>query len=407
MFRKALSLATVFTLFAALAPAADSPRFRGPEGSGVYSETGLLSAWPEGGPKMLWSTDGLGATYSSVTVVDGKIYTTGLADKKGSVYALDLDGKLLWETEYGPEYDGRGYPGTRTTPTVAGGSLYLLSSLGSAVAIDAETGEVRWKVDLFERFSGRNTYFGLAESPLLVDDKVIFTPGGPDASVVALNPENGETLWTTKGLGDGPAYCTPRLFDNGTHRQIITMVAKNLVGIDPDTGAVLWKQPSEVNYDIHAVSPEFIGNDIYISHGYGQGGKLYRLADDGRSVTERWVEESLDIHHGGAIVKDGHIYGAASNGTWAALDAKTGEIAAEIRRLGKGSLAYADGRLYGYTEDGKVALVNPDPEDFREISSFKVEAGSGHHWSHPVVSGGVLYVRHGEVLMAFDVRAAG
>lgn len=398
--------ALALLLAAGSALAADSPRFRGPQGDGVLSESGLLSAWPAGGPEMLWSAEGLGASYATVSVVNGRIYTTGMSAGKGSVYALDLDGKQVWQTEYGPESDGRGYPGTRTTPTFHEGRLYLLSSLGRAVALDAQTGKPVWQVDLFERFKGKNTYFGVAESPLVVDGKVLFTPGGPDASVVALDPKTGETLWASKGLSDGPAYCTPRLFDNGEHRQIITLVAENLVGLDPDTGKVLWRHPVKVEYDIQAVSPEFVGDGIYISHGYGQGGRMLELAADGRSVTRKWTEPKLDIHHGGAIVRDGHIYGAASNGDWIVINAESGKIVAEIKRLGKGSLAHADGRLYGYTEEGKVVLVDPDPEAFRSISSFEITLGSGNHWSHPVISEGVLYIRHGGVLMAFDVKAA-
>ncbi len=405
MYCKSLSLALASALVAHLAVAADTPRFRGPNGDGIFAEAGLLAAWPEDGPELLWTAEGLGETYASVSVAGGRLYTTGLTGMSGSVFAFDLEGKLLWKTEYSAEFDGRGYPGTRTTPTVADGNLYVFSALGTAVALDAESGEVRWKVDLFDKFDGRNTYFGAAESPLVVDGKVILTPGGPDASVVALDGATGETVWASKGLGDSPGYCTPRLFDNGKHRQIVTLVAKHLVGLDPATGNVEWRQPVTAEYDIHAVSPEFIGDSIYISHGYNQGGRLFQLAADGKSVTETWAEGKLDVHHGGAIVLDGKIYGAASNGTWFALNGESGEIAAEIKRLGKGSMAYADGRLYGYTEKGEVILVDPDPAGFKKISSFEITRGSGHHWSHPVISGGVLYIRHGGVLMAYDVKA--
>ncbi len=405
MSRKPLLIALATVATAQLAFAADSPRFRGPEADGVFHESGLLSSWPEGGPKLLWAYEGLGESYASVTISDGKLYTTGMTEQRGSAYALDAEGKPLWVKEYSAEFDGRGYPGTRTTPTVADGSLYLLSSLGKAVALDAASGAVRWEVDLFETFEGKNTYFGVAESPLLVDGKVIFTPGGPDASVVALDPKNGETVWRSKGLGDGPGYCTPRLYENGDRRQIVTLVAKHLVGLDPANGNVLWRQPIEVNYDIHAVSPVFHGDLIYVSHGYKQGGRAFQLAGDGRSVTPKWTEEKLDVHHGGAVVVDGRIYGAASNGTWYALDAETGAIVAEIPRLGKGAVVYADGRLYGYTEKGEVVLVDPDPKNFKVVGSFEITRGSGNHWSHPVVANGVLYVRHGEALMAFDVKS--
>ncbi|RMH18942.1 MAG: alcohol dehydrogenase [Acidobacteria bacterium] len=384
--------------------AADSPQFRGPNRDGIFPETGLLKSWPEGGPKLLWMAEGLGESYASVSVADGRIYTTGKHDQRGSVYAFDLDGKLLWRKEYGAEHSGNGYPGTRTTPTVDDGRLYLLSSAGLATAIDAESGDVVWQVDVFDAFGGSNIYFGVAESPLVDGPRVIFTPGGKDAAVVALDKKTGDAVWTSKGLSDKAAYCSPRLFDDGERRQIITLVSQHLVGIGPETGEVLWRHPIKVNYDIHANSPIFAGDSIYVSHGYGQGGRLFQLAADGRSVSEKWREEKLDVHHGGAVLIDGRIYGAASKKDWYCLDAASGEIAASIRRLGKGSVIYADGRLYGYLESGDVVLVDPDPANFQVVSRFKITQGSGQHWSHPVISDGVLYVRHGDVLLAFDVK---
>lgn len=400
-------LALALVLAAPLAFADDVPRFRGAESDGIFAATGLLQTWPEGGPKMLWEASGLGESYASMTLVDGRIYTTGLAEGRGSVIALDDSGKLLWKQDYGAEFDGRGYPGTRNTPTVDGGRLFTLSSLGKAVSLDAATGKIRWEVELLEKFGGKNTYFGMAEQPLVVDGKVIYTAGGKDASLVALDLDSGETLWQSKGLSDNSAYSSPRLFDDGKRRQIITLVAKSMVGVDPADGRVLWRQPLEKQYDIQANSPVFHGDTIYVSHGYDQGGHAFQLAADGNSVKELWSEPDLDVHHGGALVRDGHIYGAASNGTWYALDAGTGKPAASIRRLGKGAMVYADGRLYGYTEKGEVVLVDPDPGNFKVVSSFQITQGEGNHWSHPVIASGTLYVRHGDVLMAYDVRAGG
>lgn len=392
--------------------------FRGPDGSGVYPEKGLLEAWPEGGPKELWFTEVLGEGFASATVAGGRIYTTGMSEQKGSLYAFDLAGKLLWQREYGAAHSGSGFPGTRTTPTVEGDTVYLLSSMGKAAAFDAASGELRWEVDVLETFGGSNVYFGVSESPLIVDDKVIFTPGGKDASVVALDKATGKTVWASKGLSESSAYCTPRLYENGGERQIVTFVAKHLVGIDPAKGDVLWRWGSKVEYDIHATSPVFYKNMIYVSHGYDQGGHLLELVDetcpksgenDGEAedcspIREKWSDDNLDVHHGGVVVVDGRIYGAASGKTWYCLDGETGKVEASIRRLGKGSVIYADGMLYGYMEDGKVLLVNPDPSDFRAVSSFKIGRGSGHHWAHPTLADGVLYIRHGEALMAFDVK---
>ncbi|MEM7350553.1 MAG: PQQ-binding-like beta-propeller repeat protein [Acidobacteriota bacterium] len=404
MFRKVLFEVLALALVAQLALAADSPSFRGPDNDGQFAESGLLKSWPDGGPKLLWEAEGLGESYASVAVVGGKVFTTGMTAEKGTAYAHDLQGKRLWAKEYGAEFNGKGYPGTRSTPTVVGDSLYLLSALGQAVAMDTETGATRWQVGLLDKYKGENIYFGVSENPILVDGKLIFTPGGPNASLVALDPDTGQEVWKTEGLSDGAAYCTPRLMEAGKHRQIVTLVSKHMVGIDPETGKVLWRQPASVEYDIHATSPVFHGNGIYISHGYDQGGKLYELAADGKSVSEKWSEAKLDIHHGGAVVVGDHIYGAASKKTWYALDAATGEIAASIRRLGKGAVVHADGLLYGYLEDGSVVLVDPDPANFKVISSFEITRGSGQHWSHPVISDGVLYIRHGEVLMAYDIK---
>lgn len=390
---------------------AESLNFRGTDGSGVFQAEGLMKSWPEGGPRQLWTAKGLGEGFASVSVAAGKIYTTGMTEQKGSVFAFDVKGKLLWTTETGPEHSGNGFPGTRTTPTIDGKTLYLHTSMGKAVALNADTGESRWEVDLLSKFEAENIYFGMSESPLVVDGKVIFTPGGKDASLVALDKKTGEPVWTTGGLSDSSAYCSPRLFGEGKNRQIITLVAKHLVGIDPATGEVLWRHASEVEYDIHSTAPVFSGNLIYLTHGYKQGGLALELLEDCKgeekckfSARQKWLNKELDVHHGGAVFKDGHIYGAASGKTWYALNGQTGEIAASIKRLGKGSVVYADGLLYGYMESGNVVLVNADPADFRAISSFEIKLGEGHHWAHPVIDAGVLYIRHGDALMAFSIR---
>ena len=408
-FRAFTAITAFFTLSLAGAPlvAADSPQFRGPARDGIFSATGLVDSWPDGGPKLLWSVSGLGETYASMSVADGKVFTTGKHDESGTLFAFDLAGKRLWSTVYGSEHSGSGYPGSRSTPTYDHGTLFLLSSAGDAVAVDATDGSIRWKVNVLERFSGENIYFGLSESPLIDGNRVVLTPGGKDAAVVALDKKSGETVWTSKGLSEKSAYCSPVIWETGKHRQLVTMTAKHMVGLDPESGSILWKTPMNVDYDIHATSPVFMGDLVYVSHGYDQGGMAFRLAADGRSVTSAWSEEKLDIHHGGAVLVDGHIYGASSKKNWFALDAETGEIRGTIPRLGKGAVVYADGLLYGYVESGDVVLVDPNPAKFRVVSRFKVDAGDGQHWSHPVIAGKVLYIRHGDVLMAYDIANAG
>ena len=405
MLKYARSLVSISAIFlvglASAALAADSPQFRGPDRSGIFPAEGLLASWPEAGPTKLWTAAGLGMGFASVSVADGRIYTTGMADGKGSVFALDTHGKRQWTADYGAVHDGGGYPGTRTTPTYHDGMLYILTSLGKAMALDAKTGETRWEVDLVRTYRGRNIRWGFTESPLVVDDKVVYTPGNT-STVIALDRKTGELAWSTSGLRDMSAYCSPRLFDDGKRRQIVTMVQRHMVGIDPADGGILWQQDYPGRWDIHAVSPVFEGSLIYVSDGYGQGGKMFELAADGKSVKLVWEDSDLDIHHGGAVMTGGRIYGAADNGTWYALDAKTGEVQGEIRRLGKGSVVYADGRLYGYTERGDVLLV--DPVSFEVVGRFKNTDGDGQHWSHPVIADGVLYLRHGDTLTAFDLK---
>ncbi len=403
--RLTLILVAALVLFSWAAGAADSPQFRGPERDGRFADEGLMRSWPEGGPQKLWSAAGLGEGYASVSVVGDRIYTTGQKDDQGFALALDTGGKLLWSRGYGAIHDGSGYPGTRTTPTWDDGSLYLLSSMGRALAVDAKSGEVRWQVDLLKTYKGRNISWGVTESPLVLDELVIFTPGG-EAALVALDKETGNRVWTTPGIGDTSAYCSPRLFDDGKRRQIVTMTQRHVLGVDPQSGALLWKRGHPGEWDIHAVSPLFQGSAIYVSDGYKKGTKRLELAADGKSVAEKWTTKELDVHHGGMVLVDGRLYGAASNGTWYALDAVTGEVAASLHKAGKGAVVYADGRLYGYTEKGEVVLVDPDPASFEIISSFKVTEGGGRHWAHPVIAGGVLYVRHGDVLMAYDVKAS-
>ena len=392
---------TLLAVVASADPVDDSPQFRGPDRSGVFSSENLLKSWPRGGPDHLWSASGLGDGVSSVSVVDGRIYTAGMTNNRGSILAFDLAGKQLWKTEYVAIPLERGYPGVRTTPTYDDGAVYIMSALAKAAAFDAISGEILWQRDL----PNNHVTWGIAESPLVVDDKAIFTPGGEAGTMVALDKKTGVEKWVMTELTEASAYCSPRLFDDGRRRQIITLTEAHMIGVDPATGKLLWKVAYPARYSIHAVSPVFAGGSIYVTDGYGQGGKLFDLVGDGRSVVLGWEDEELDVQHGGVVAVLGVIYGAASNGTWHALDIGSGETVNTIRRLGKGSVIYADGMLYGYTEKGEVVLVDPDPRRFDVVSRFEITEGEGHHWAHPVIAGGVLYIRHGDVLMAFDISA--
>lgn len=399
-------------LVSAVALAADWPQFRGPERDGTSPEAGLMKQWPAGGPKELWSYDELGEGYSSVSVADGTIYTCGKEGDQGYLYALDLDGNLKYRVHYGQAWNEKGnYPGTRTAPTVDGDRVYLMSGHGRLSCHDAATGKQLLYVDTLDKFNGRNIRWGIAESVLIDGRKVICTPGGRNATVVALDKMTGETIWTSKGLSQRSAYCSPLLIERGGTRLILTLVEKALAGIDADTGEVYWTVPHEVSYDIQAVSPVYHDGIVYITNGYRKGSHGFALSADGKNIEKKWSERSLDVHHGGVVLIDGDIHGASTRGEWMCLDIATGKVEftdrsdGSDRLVGKGSVIYVDDRLYVYGEKGGVGLVRIKPDGYEMTGSFEIKKGSKEHWAHPAISDGRLYIRHGEVLMCYDIEA--
>jgi len=389
------------------------PQFRGPNRDGKSTETGLLKKWPQEGPKMLWSTQGLGTGYSTVAIANDTIYTTGMVDKKGVLFAFDMNGKLKWKRTYGDEWR-KSSAGVRGTPTVDGDRLYIISGIGEVFCYDAIAGAQKWTVDAFNEFGGKYGSWGIAESPLIDDNNIMCTPGGSRATIVALNKMTGETVWTCLVGNEKSSYCSPILVRRGPNKIVVTMTDEYVLGVDAQTGKLFWKDSQKdqfggENKSINPVSPVHHDGRIYATSGYDDGGAMLALSEDGTGFTRVWVDETLDNHHGGVIYVEGHIYGSNWNGnrdgSWVCLDWNTGKVKYEEQWHNKGAITYADGMLYCYEEkNGNVALVRPTPEKFDVISSFKVELGNGRHWAHPVVSGGVLYIRHGDVLMAYDVK---
>ena len=401
-------------LMTSMAISDDWPQFRGPNRDGKSVEIGLLQQWPDGGPKLLWTTEeDLGVGWSHPIIVNQTIYVTGYFRPEGAIIALDMDGKLKWKKIYGPEWN-RSQPGARSIPTFDNDRLYFFSSVGTLYCYDANTGEKKWDLEAAEKYQGAPPRWAFAESPLIVDDKVFCTPGGKLATMVALNKITGEVIWETKELTDGSAYCSPILIERGGNRIIVTMTNKGVVGIDPDSGKLLWKDPFAEYMDAgmgstNPVSPTYHDGFIYTTAGYHAGGALLRLSPDGTSVTRQWIDTTLDNHHGGVILNDGYIYGSnfLSNekGNWCCLEFKTGKIMYETTWHNKGSMIYADGLLYCYDDArGNLALVKPDPAGFKVVSSFRVTGGTGQHWAHPVISDGILYIRRGKAIMTYDIK---
>lgn len=402
-----LSLAGVLFLIGISANAADSPQFRGPARDGIFPETGLLKAWPEGGPALLWEAKELGAGYSSIAVANGSVYVPGmLGEDDGCIFVLNMDGVLQHKIAYGKETQDKQAPGSRSTPTIDGDRLYFLSGLGVVYCINPATGETVWSVNILERFKAENITWSLAESLLVDGDRVICTPGGPDAGVVALNKTNGETVWAAKGLSDAASYCSPIIYKHGNRRILLTETAKLVVGIDADSGALLWTHDHRTDYDIHAVTPIYCNGLVYYTGGYGSGGGALQLSPDGATVTETWNDKNLDCQHHGVVLLDGYLYGTGHhNNELMCLEMATGKLMWTAKQITQGVVIAADGMLYVYEgpKAGVVSLVKATPAGFERTGSFKVMEGFGKHWAHPVIAGKRLYIRHGDVLLAYDI----
>ncbi|MHC4175281.1 MAG: PQQ-like beta-propeller repeat protein [Planctomycetota bacterium] len=391
----------------------DWSQFRGPNRDGKSAETGLLKKWPQAGPKLLWSVGGLGIGFSSVAVTGGFVYTTGMIDSEGFLFAYDLAGNLKWKESYGPEWTGS-YKGTRTTPTVDGQRAYVFSGTGIMVCFNAETGEKIWQVDTLTKFDGKNIRWGMSGSPLIDGRKVYCTPGGKKGAVVALDKMTGRTIWATTGLDELSAYCSATLIERGTNRLLINLIQKSIVCIDADTGKLIWREPYETPSDTGSVTPVYEDGCLYVTSAiereFRRGGVMFELSANGTSVTEKWNDQILDSGHGGVVLVDGYLYGSTFDGIpkgdWICLDWNTGKVMYEATWNGnKGSIIYADGMLYCYDENtSDVALVKPSPKRFDIVSSFRVTEGTGKHWAHPAISDGRLYIRHGDALMAYDIK---
>jgi outer membrane protein assembly factor BamB len=407
---KRLAACLVIGALSAIVHGADCPRFRGPAGDGIFPETGLLKQWPQAGPKLLWSVKGLGQGFSSAVVVKDAVYVTGMAgDHQGFLFAFGLDGSPKWKTPYGPEMGASGpmKAGTRGTPAVDGDQIFVMTSFGKLLVFEPARGQLVKTIDLLERFRAAQAKFGFAECVLVDGEKIVCTPGGRDGSLVALDRKTGETLWQTQDVNQPSAYCSARLIRHGEQPMIVTMVEKAVVGIEPDTGKVLWQYAFPTRFDVQPNPPLYHDGMVYICSGGGAGGAMLTLADDGRSVTAVWTDKTLDCQMQGVVVLDGCIYGTAqsANKGLVCLDWKTGKILWNAEQVKQAVVVAADGMLYVYADSGTMYLVKPSPESFQPVSQFTISQGTEEHWAHPTIANGRLYIRHGDTLMVYDIKA--
>lgn len=388
-------------------------QWRGSVRDGHFADTTLLQSWPESGPELIFEVEKIGKGYSSPILVDGTIYTTGMLDTLDYLSAIDFDGNIKWQVSYGRSWN-KSFPDTRSTPTVDDDRIYVQSGTGRLACFNRETGTEIWAVDVDKDFETEYHIWGNSETPLIVDDLVICSPGGKKTSIVAFNKITGELAWQSKSL-DGPrAYASATLYEYNEFRYILAVIGTHILALNPQNGDIVWsyKYFNSEKWDqtglIWTNTPVFHEDEIFLTMGYDYPAVMIKMDSTGTSVSPKFTDQTFDNHHHGVIYHDGHLYGSNwqnnKRGRWICMKWESGEIIYVNEWDTKGAMIMADGLLYCYNEKGNVGIAKADPEGFNIISQFKIKKGAGPHWAHPFIADGKLLIRHGDVLMVYNIK---
>ena len=386
-------------------------QWRGANRDGIYKEKNLLKTWPETGPKLLWLTEEIGNGYSSPVISGNRLFINGEIDSVSHVFAFDLNGKLIWKTPNGKEFFGEGFsasfPGSRSAPTVYNDLIYVCSGLGRIACIEAVSGKEIWAVDMVSELGGKLNMFGYSES-LLVDEKHVYCyPGGIETNLAALDKLNGKIVWTSKALNDAVSFCSPMDVKLKEINILVTLSHEYLMGIDMRNGEVLWsvKEDSVKLEGEYCNTPVQSGRFIYEVSGVEKGTGAFKLelARDGKSVKEVWRNTKVKNAISGLVIVGDKLYCSTDEKKIKCLDVNSGIVVDSIPNL-RGSIIYADDHLYCYSDNGYVNLIKPSDGNIEVVSKFKVEKGTKEHFAHPVIANGVLYIRHGNALMAYQIK---
>lgn len=400
-------------LFPFISIAQITTQWRGAERRGVYPGNGLLQSWPAEGPRLIRIYEGIGNGYGSPTVAGDQLLIAGEVNDTAFLFAFNANGELLWRSDFGMEWVVN-YKGSRCAPTVVDDLVYVTSGLGELACFETKTGIKRWSANYLSELHGASPLFGFAEAPLVHGNLVFATPGGPDTNVVALDRFTGELKWICRGKGEVQGYNSPILIRLPERTILALFTAYSFLGIDTRTGKLLWsheqlniptaeRQPG--NGDTHSNSAWYEDGFIYYIAGDGNGAVKLELLDEGKKIRQVWRNKSIDNYMGGFVILNDRIYSCTSEKkSLVALDINSGEIVSTLK-IGTGALIWADGKIYYYTQGGKVCLA--DPAKLTEISSFKINRGTNENFAHPVIHDGILYVRHGNVMMAYKIAKDG
>ncbi len=414
MIKYLLTALVLSLLFSCSTSRTELYEWRGAQRMGIYPDKGLLKEWPAEGPRELWTIEELGRGYGSPMFVEDQFYITGEVDSMAWLYCFSLDGEKLWQTSLGKEWV-TSFPGSRSAPTVVDDLLYIGTGMGNLFCLNREDGVILWSKDFAEDFQGQYPLHGHSEAAVVKEEKVFWTPGGLIHNVVALERFTGEFIWSHPGFSEYSGYNPGQLISHGGRDLYLTFTAYHLLAFDADSGELLWSQeqfgvdPGERKLglgDTHANSVIYKDGAVYYAAGDGNRGVRLDLSEDGSEFKEVWRNEFFDSFMGGIVMVDQHLYTSGTSTQFLlSIDANTG-ILSDSLKIGHGALIAADDMMYYYNQRGEMRLISFSEGHMKEVSSFKINKGTRHHFSHPVIYRGILYQRRGDALMAFDIREA-
>jgi outer membrane protein assembly factor BamB len=342
-----------------------------------------------------------------VAVAGSRVFVQGMKNRQSVVTSLDrTSGKPVWSVAIGTAQENDRGSGPRSTPTVDGDRVYVLTENGDLVCLMVADGKVVWRRNILRDFSGRNINWLVSESPLVDGNRLIVSPGGRNAGMAALDKMTGMTIWVSKELSDEAGYASPVVADVQGVRTIMTLTGNAGIGVRATDGKLMWRYGNVANNTANITTPVYSNGKVFYTSAYGTGGALLALKASGETVSaqEVYFTRNMQNHHGGVVLVDGYLYGF-NNSILTCLEFDTGKVMWRDRSVGKGSVAYADGHLYILSENNIVGLVEASPKGYRETGRFTIYDQGWPTWAHPVVSGGRLYIRNQNVLASYDVRA--
>jgi outer membrane protein assembly factor BamB len=389
----------------------ESAQWRGANRDGIFHETELLDHWPEEGPELLWVFEGLGRGFAAPAVTSDGLFINGEHEGNSYVFALDLQGKLQWKSPNGKEFLGEGfsssYPGARSTPTVYGKRVYASSGQGQIGCFNATSGEELWTVNIVDDLGGILGYFGYSESVGVDEEHVYCFPGGASTNLAALDRLTGKIAWTQSAHRDTFAYGSPVLIDLNERQILLNTSRHHLFTVDRRNGDLLASYDLEgYEYDgEHCNTPVYSDGLIYYvaNDVPGQGAMKLQLSDDGETIRELWRNNKVLNNFGGLVAVNGHLFTTIKGNRLVALDPENGSVV-DTLKVSTGSIIFTDNKFIVYGNNGTISLVNYEQQEFEPAGQLKVKEGSGHHFAHPVVARGVMYIRHGDALMAYRIK---